>query len=395
MAASRRAFLQLLGVNGLLATGASAAAPRQSGAANPIAGPIRLSSNENSYGPGPRVLEAIRRETTRVNRYPFGTARQLARALAAHLEVTPAHLVLGCGSSEVLQAGVTAFTAAGRGVVTAVPTFELPAGRAHQLGRSVVEVPVDASLALDLEHMAGRSAGAGLVYLCNPNNPTGTVQSGQAIERAVEAILRKTPDAVILIDEAYHEYVGHPEYRSAIPLAAANPQVLVSRTFSKIYGMAGLRVGYAVGRPETVGRLRPYLDDLSLSHLSGAAALAALGDNDRTAEQRRLTGEARDRTARVLRSAGCRVVDSEANFLMADVGRDIRVFRDACRARGVEIARPFPPLQSWARITIGTSAEMDRAADVFRAVLAEPVPHSAAVLPPLTPVTWSGALRVC
>lgn len=395
MAASRRAFLQWLGLNGVLATAAGGVAVRGERAAGSAADPIRLSSNENSYGPGPRVLDVIGRETARVNRYPFGTARQLADALAAHLEVTPDRIVLGCGSSEILDAAVTAFTAAGRALVTAAPTFELPAGRARQLGRPVAEVGVDGALALDLAQMADRSAGAGLVYLCNPNNPTGTVHGSRAIERAVDAVLRRAPDAVILIDEAYHEYVGHPDYRSAIPLALANPQVLVSRTFSKVYGMAGLRVGYAVGRPRTVGSLRPYLNDLSLTHLSGVAAMAALEDGDRVAEQRRLNREAREQTARVFRAAGCRVVDSEANFLMADVGRDIRVFRDACRARGVEIARPFPPLNSWARITIGTSVEMARAADVFRDALAEPVTAAASLLPPLAPVAWDGGVRGC
>ena len=160
--------------------------------------------------------------------------------------------------------------------------------------------------------------------------------------------------------------------------------MVVSRTFSKIYGMAGLRVGYAVGQPETLRAMNRFLDDGRLSCLSARAALTALADPARVTEMRASNHAARAMTVQALRDAGYRVADSEANFVMADVRRDIRVFQRACRNRGVEIARPFPPLLTWARITIGTMAEMQQAVEAFRGALTEPVP-TADALPALEP----------
>jgi histidinol-phosphate aminotransferase len=227
--------------------------------------------------------------------------------------------------------------------------------------------------------MAQRAAGAGLIYICNPNNPTGTVHGASEIEAFVTAALRTEPKATILIDEAYHEYVERADYKTAIPLALSNPRVVVSRTFSKIYGMAGLRVGYAVGQRETLRAMNRFLDDGQLSCLSARAALTALADPARVTEMRANNHAARAMTVQALRDAGYRVADSEANFVMADVRRDIRVFQSACRNRGVEIARPFPPLLAWARITIGTMAEMQQAVEALRGALAEPVPTAEAL----------------
>jgi histidinol-phosphate aminotransferase len=394
MATSRRDFIQLVGLNGLAvaAAGCATASAGRGPAAAPQPPPLgapgtrssllRLSSNENSAGPGPKVLAAIQDTFGSVNRYAFRKAGELTEAIASSLGVSSSQVAVGCGSTEILDAAGAAFLDADRGLVTAAPTFELPASRARAMGAPVVEVPVDAGLALDLAQMAARAAGAGLIYVCNANNPTGTVHGAADVEAFVTAALRVEPRATILVDEAYHEYIERPDYRTAIPLALANPRVVVSRTFSKIYGMAGLRVGYAVGQPETLSAMNRHLDGFRLSCLSASAALAALSDPARVDEQRRGNHAARALTVRVFRDHGCRVVDSETNFLMADVGRDIRLFQRACRNRGVEIARPFPPLMTWARVTIGTIAEMEQAAVAFRGALAEPAP-TAGGLPPL------------
>ena len=318
------------------------------------------------------------------NRYSFRLGGDLNDAVAESLGVRSSNVVLGCGSSEILDASVAAFVDANRGLVTASPTFELVAGRAQALGANVVAPPVDGDLRLDLERMASSAAGAGLVYICNPNNPTGTVHGAAAIEALVAGVLRAAPGATILIDEAYHEYVEHPDYTSAVPMALQNPRVVVSRTFSKIYGMAGLRVGYAVGHPSTIDALGRFLDNGRLSCVSGRAALTALQDGARVAEMRSANTAARAMTARALREAGYRVAPSETNFVMVDVKRDIRVFQQACRARGIDIARPFPPLLTWARITIGTMAEMEHAVEALKGALAEPVPTASAV-PDLAP----------
>jgi histidinol-phosphate aminotransferase len=403
MASSRRSFLQLISVNGL-AVAAGACAPRTSAALAPAVTPaapapgragglIRLSANENSNGPGEQVLEAIHGSFGVVNRYPFELARTLTSTLAGRLGVSADQLMLGCGSSEILDAAVLAFTAPDRGLVTAAPTFELAGDSATRLGHPVAAVPVTTDLGLDLATMSAKAPGAGLAYICNPNNPTGTLHGGDAIERFVSDTLAREPRATILIDEAYHEYVDRPDYRTAIPLALANPRVIVSRTFSKIYGLAGMRVGYAVGRAETLKAMAPFVDDMKLGCLSTTAALAALADTGRPAEQHRLNQDAKAYTVRMLTEAGYPPIPSQANFLMVDVRRDIRVFQDACRQRGVGVARPFPPLLTYARISIGTMDEMTRAAAVFKDVLAQPA--TSAAVTSSSPLLWRDGPREC
>jgi histidinol-phosphate aminotransferase len=385
MTTSRRSFFQLVSLNGL-AVAAGACAPKGSQIASRTSAPtvLKLDSNENSNGPGPRVLAAIQEAFGEVNRYPFQAAGRLTDAIATAIGVTPNELELGCGSSEILDAAVLAFTAPDRALVTASPTFELTADLARHLGRPVIEVPVTDRLQLDLGRMAEQATGAGLIYLCNPNNPTGTLHGGTAIQEFVAEVGRHEPRATILVDEAYHEYVERSDYRSAIPLALSNPRVVVSRTFSKIYGLAGLRIGYAVGQRETLREMSKHLDALRISRLSSTAALSALGDPGRAAEQRHMNRATRTFTARVFREAGYESIDSEANFLMVNVRRDIRAFQGACRDRGVAVARPFPPLLTYARITIGTMEEMTRAAAVFRDVLALPASTASFDLQPVS-----------
>jgi histidinol-phosphate aminotransferase len=395
MATSRRGFIQLVGLNGLaVAAGGAGAAPASAQTAvtqaPPLGAPgtrsslLRLSSNENSAGPGPRVMAAIESAFDLVNRYNFRNAHELGHAIAPVAGVSADNVIVGCGSSEILDAACHAFLRPERGLLTARPTFELVADRAERLGIPSGAVPVDSELRLDLTQMADQATGKGLVYVCNPNNPTGTIYGAKDIEAFVEKALRAEPRATILIDEAYHEYVEHPHYKSAVSLATTNPRVIVSRTFSKVYGMAGLRVGYAIGRPETLDLMARYLDASRLSVLSARAAVTALEDPARVASERASNTAARAMTAKMFRDAGYRVVDSEANFIMADVKRDIRVFQQACRNRGIEIARPFPPLLSWARISIGTMDEMRHACEALKGALAEPA-ASAARLPSMAP----------
>lgn len=386
MPTSRRDFLHLLGVNGVAAAtwrpmvGQVAGQRTQDRMRQEAAGSIRLSSNENSHGPGQAVLDAIQGAFPRVNRYSFAGTSDVQATLARRLSVPPEQIVLGCGSSEILDAAVIAFTSSERGVVTASPTFELVGDLARHMSHPVVEVPVTDTLELDLGQMADKAAGAGLIYICNPNNPTGTLHGGKAIEEFVAAALKREPKVTILIDEAYHEYVERADYKSAIPIALSEPRVIVSRTFSKIYGIAGLRCGYAVGHPDSIRQVSKWLDPLRISVLTTRAALTALADPNRVPAQRQFNHDARTYTEGLLRDAGFPTIASEANFLMVNVKRDIRQFQAACRERGVEIARPFPPLLTYARITIGTMDEMHKAGEAFRQALAAP-PTSARLEP--------------
>jgi histidinol-phosphate aminotransferase len=302
-------------------------------------------------------------------------------AIAARLGVPSGHVLLGCGSSEILEAAVSALTSAEAGLLTASPTFELPGDRAREAGAPVMEVPVAEDGRLDLQAMLDRVTGCGLVYLCNPNNPTSTAHGVGAVQTFIERVHARSPRTTVLVDEAYHEYVETPAYATAIPLATADPRVLVARTFSKIHGMAGMRVGYAVGQPSTLGRLRPRLGGLTMNVLAAAAARASVADVAHIDAQRALNREAKAFTLEALARAGCTAYTSEANFVMVDVGRDCRSFAAACASRHVRVARPFPPLDHHVRITLGTLDEMRQAVVVFAEVLSG-APAAAALWPP-------------
>jgi histidinol-phosphate aminotransferase len=389
MSISRRGFVKAVGVGGvgvlaapLVAArgheafvGAGIAAdspsPNELRAASRLAAPtaLRLDSNENPNGPGEAALDAVRAVFGETSRYPDIPADELRKAVARLHAISPENVVLGCGSSEVLRMAVYAFTSPGRALVTAAPTFEDPARTAEAIWAPVRAVPLDGALRLDLGAMRAASRGAGLVFVCNPNNPTGTVHAARAIEDFVGRLLADSPDVTILIDEAYHEYVDDPGYHTAIPLAMSNPRVIVSRTFSKVYGLAGLRVGYAVAQPETAKALQRYQLGSGVNVAAAAAALATLGQPAHLANEQRLNREAKDFTRRSFEESGYKVVPSDANFLMVDIRRDCKAFQTACRKLDVLVGRPFPPLLTYTRISIGTMDEMRRAVDVFRQVL--------------------------
>ena len=220
------------------------------------AGPIRLGANENPSGPGPAAVEALRAALREANRYPGQAQPQLVGNLAAHHGVPRDQVLLAPGSGEILRASTLAFTSATRSLVAASPTFEAPARAAAQAGAPIVAVPVQASGSLDLDAMAAKAAGAGLFFVCNPNNPTGGASPAAAVVDFVARVRRVSAEAVILIDEAYFEYMDDPAYATAIPLVGRDPRVIVSRTFSKIHDMAGMRVGYAIGQADVVAAVR-------------------------------------------------------------------------------------------------------------------------------------------
>jgi histidinol-phosphate aminotransferase len=207
---------------------------------------------------------------------------------------------------------------------------------------------------------------AGLVYICNPNNPTATVLGATEMSAFVERIGRTSPQPAVLVDEAYHEYVDDASYKTSIPLAVTHKDVIVSRTCSKIHGFAGLRCGYAVAHGETIARLARFKLETGVNQLAIAAALATLGDRERIERERTINRETREFTRRMFESMGCAAAPSETNFILVDLKRDSRVFREGCRRAGVVVGRPFPPLDNHVRISIGTMDEMQRAAAIFK-----------------------------
>lgn len=381
MTLSRRGFLGRVGIGavgtvvapGIAGRGLEALVGGRAGALPlpaPRPGVIRLDSNENPDGPAPVALRAIQDALGDVMRYPDDAVSLLVSAVATAHGTDPYHVRVACGSTDVLRACVHAFTSPSRGLVTGAPSYETPAEEAKLLGAPVRAVRVTPDLTLDLDAMAAAAKGAGLVYLCNPNNPTATVLGGDLVRAFVARVGRGAPDATVLIDEAYHEYVDDPGYTSAASLALENPRVIVARTFSKVYGMAGLRVGYALGRPMTLNVLERHLLELGVNALGAAAALASLGSKTHVSREQARNRAARDYTRKAFGALGFDTTASETNFVMVDIKRDAREFRAACRDKGVLVGRPFPPLDTHARITIGTLEEMRRAMPVFKAVLA-------------------------
>jgi histidinol-phosphate aminotransferase len=211
--------------------------------------------------------------------------------------------------------------------------------------------------------------GAGIVFLCNPNNPTGTVHRDNHVKDFVRDVMKASPATIILVDEAYHEYVEEPRYKTAVPLALEHPQVLVARTFSKIHGLAGMRIGYVIGRPETLTRLAGWKLGNAVNMLGTRAAIAALQDEGHVKRGREANREGRELLRRFFHDRGYRVLESHTNFVLADVKRDAAAFQKDCRLQGIAVGRPFPPLNSWTRVSVGTPDENRQAVDVFSRIL--------------------------
>jgi histidinol-phosphate aminotransferase len=277
--------------------------------------------------------------------------------------------------------------------VVASPTFEAPGRAASAIGAPVQAVPVTADGRLDLDAMAAKAPGAGMFFLCNPNNPTGASVPGTAVAEFVAKVKVAAPEARILVDEAYFDYVDDPGYATAVPLAQADPRLLVTRTFSKIFGMAGLRVGYAIAHPDTLAALRRQGSSGTLSSASLAAASAALADSSHLSAEKARNTAARRFTRERFEAAGYRVLPSSANFLMIDIKRDASTFQSLCREHQIVVARAFPPLTTCMRLSVGTQAEMDEAVPAMLSLLEAPPPASARLAALDHASTWDGACR--
>lgn len=387
MSLSRRAFVRTLGAGGTV-SGAHVVAARglealgaeswpdavdAAAIAPPPPDEISINSNENPLGPGPLAMTALEGAFVNAGRYPMNSRPSLAdlRTLVAKsYSVAPDHALLGSGSGELLRAAVRAFTSREKPLVTAAPSFEAPHRMAEQIGVPVKAIPVDAAGKLDLEKMAAACRGAGLVFVCNPNNPTATVHSSAAIRDFVTRVRKDSPDTAILLDEAYHDYVTDPAYATGAALALEQPRVFITRTFSKAYGMAGLRVGYALGQPETMRAMARYLMPYNVNVPALAAAHASFQDPAHIRQERDRNTQVRKFTVDFFKGAGFTGTDSQANFLFINIRRPARDFREACRQHGVHVGRDFPPFEkTHTRISIGTMDEMRRATEVFAKVL--------------------------
>ena len=382
MSLSRRDFVRTFGLGGAGALGSSllggraAAAGHTSVAAlQPMnrrydAGFINLSSNTSPRGPSEAALEVLHeRISAGLGRYPENVGL-LTDAIAEREGAQPENILLSTGSGEILNGAVRAFVTSTRPLVNGSPSYETPVRTARELDLPVTLVPVDEAQRLDLDAMADAAQGAGLAYVCNPNNPTGMAQSETAVTAFVQKVKAASPDTVILIDEAYIEFAKDPSVKTAASLALASPGVIITRTFSKIYAMAGLRMGYAIGQPETLDSLRAASRYGSVTVLSAAAGIAALSDANRVDWEIGENHRVREFTLNAFREMGYSVTDSQTNFVWVNVRRPAKEFRDACFELDVLVGRDFPPMdKDHVRISLGSMDEMRQAVEVFRKVL--------------------------
>jgi histidinol-phosphate aminotransferase len=339
---------------------------------------LKLADNINPYGPGEAARAAMLDACRRANVYQDGAIDRLAARIAEVHDVPRRSVYVSPGSTALLRAATVGFTDPSRGLVVGAPTFELPGDVAQASGVSVDAVPLTPTGLLDLAAMRARAHGAGLIYVCNPNNPTGGAHPLDALADFAGAVRANGADAVIVFDEAYLDYATDASMTSAVALTKCDSRVLVFRTFSKIHGLAGLRVGYAIGHPEVLRTLERGMSRRAVSGASAQAALAALDDAEHIARQVALNRSARDYTTEAFQRAGVAVMPSQANFVMIDVRRDAALVRAMCGRFGIQLARVFPPLMHHVRTSIGTMEEMQAAVKAMRSILK--VPSDAHVL---------------
>jgi histidinol-phosphate aminotransferase len=383
MALSRRGFVSTLGigaagfVGGRILSGGRVIGPWTRPFDEALlaqgAQPLLLHNNENPLGPGDKALEAIRAKLTErgvpAARYSF-MVPELSAAIASKFACKPENVLVGCGSTQILRTATFAYTSASKPLVGGSPTYEECGDVAKLVGAPIKTVPGDSTLHHDIDRMADAATGAGLAFFDNPSNPAATLHPATAVVAFVERVRRNSPDTCILIDEAYHDYVTDPAHGTQIPLALETPNLLVARTFSKAYGMAGLRVGYAIGRADTIKKLSELQYGLGTNVLGLAAALVSIQDDVRLEQEKQRNTEARQFTIDWFRTNGLTPTDSQCNFIFVDVKRTAKDFRDGCRKQDVIVGRDFPPFEnSHVRISIGTLDEMKRAVTVFGQVL--------------------------
>jgi histidinol-phosphate aminotransferase len=365
---SRRDFARLLGA------GAAAALvrPEFSLAKQPehppgVGNVVRLSANENPYGPSPKALKAMTDSFALACRYPDDHNNVLIDNLAKLNSVNRDEILLGDGSSEILKLCAETFTGKEQGMLVAAdPTFEAILEQASTSGATVAKVPLTSTFAHDLPKMLSAAKG-GLIYICNPNNPTASITP----KGELNDFIAKTPrETVILVDEAYFHFADSSDYESVIPLVKDHPNLIVARTFSKIYGMAGLRCGYCVAQKETINRMRRHQMWDSVNIMALAAASASLDDPDQVPNGQHLNSEARAFTVSELDKLGYKTIPSQANFIMFDCKRPVVPIIQAMKQRNVHVGRLFPTLPNYMRVTIGKKTEMESFLNAFKEVAA-------------------------
>ena len=334
------------------------AEPRgRAGAPGGHEGEIILNSNENAYGPFPSAMKAMQDGLRYAHRYPDSHYDALYEGLAKHHSVKPENIWIGCGSGDVLRMAADEFTGPDRPLVMGAPSFEELGMYAQRIGADIVKVPLRASdQAHDLERMLAAARGRpSLVYVCNPNNPTASLTPRHEIEQFLKTL---PSNATVIIDEAYHHFVTDASYKSFADNSADDPRVIVLRTFSKIYGLAGMRIGYGISHPQTIEKLAKHYVYDNPNVVGTIGAIASLQDSTALATASKRIIDDRNRFVAEAQKRKLKVIPSQANFVMFDSGKPVRQAIDFFKKQNVLIGRPFPPYDTHVRISLGLADEM-------------------------------------
>jgi histidinol-phosphate aminotransferase len=331
--------------------------------------PLWLNANEYPEGPPVASVAAMNATLGQSNRYHYSEFDAFYRSLAENLRLGSDNLLLGAGSSEVLHCAVEAFVTRDQPFITSWPSFEMGAELAAAKGYQVIKIPLTSQYAADVRALAAAAsrAGGGLIYICNPNNPTSSVTLPRDIKWLVDNLPARTN---LLIDEAYIHFAAASESDTAMDLLARGRNIMVLRTFSKIYGMAGLRIGFVAATPELIKRMMPYRNNV-ISIVSVRAVQAALQVGAKLISQRRdYIRRNRDEFVAWCSRNRIKYIEPNANFIMIDTQRDVRNVVSKLVARGVVPGRPFPVYETMLRVTIGSADEMAKFTNIFADVLA-------------------------
>ena len=329
---------------------------------------LRLNRNESPYGLAPAAAEALRNAVDpKSSRYPIEEPKALVEAIAKRFGVENDNVILGYGSTEILKMATESFCNSAHGALVAEPTFEAVVGYCPFIHAHAQKIRLNAEHKHDLPRMLRASSGAGMIFFCNPSNPAGTYIAKQEAER----FIRRLPSGpVLLADEAYAEYVTAPDYESCVRFVKEGLPVVVSRTFSKIYGMAGLRVGYAIGRKDLIKRMAKRQLVNNPNQLAIAATLAALKSDGEFVERiHKMNAEVRDYVCQEVTAMGLRYIPSQTNFVMIGVNRPAKPLIEELKKRKMLVGRLFPSMPEHVRVSFGTMAEMKSFVKEFKGVM--------------------------
>ena len=321
------------------------------------AGQIRLDHNENVYGPSKRAVQVMQESIALTNRYPDSEYNNLLETIAALHKVKPEQIIPGCGSSEILRMVAATFLGSHKKLILASPTFDLLADEARKLNAETLVVPLTKAYAHDLNTMLARAGdSSGLIYICNPNNPTGTLTPRQDLD----SFLQKLPQSLhVVIDEAYHQYVpASPNHVSFLDRPVDDNRVIVTRTLSAIYGLAGLRIGYAVTSARTARKLSAARLPSSVNVIAARVAVAALQDSEFVNSCAQQTADDRQEFLNMANARMLRVIDSSANFVMLKMDLNAQDVIDHFRKNNILLGPPVPSMPAYIRLSLGTLAEM-------------------------------------